>query len=65
MVTHDPSAASYADRVIFLADGHVVEEMADPTTEAVLDRMKSFDSHGRHASTDTVEPTKTLVGGDA
>ena len=42
MVTHDPGAASYADRVIFLADGHIVDEMADPTAERVLDRMKWF-----------------------
>jgi putative ABC transport system ATP-binding protein len=42
MVTHDPSAASYADRVIFLADGKVVDEMRDPTAERVLDRMKRF-----------------------
>jgi putative ABC transport system ATP-binding protein len=37
MVTHDPNAASYADRVIFLADGHVVDELAS-TAEAVLTR---------------------------
>jgi putative ABC transport system ATP-binding protein len=42
MVTHDPVAASYADRVIFLADGRVVDEMLDPTSERVLDRMKRF-----------------------
>jgi putative ABC transport system ATP-binding protein len=42
MVTHDPIAASYADRVVFLADGRVVDEMADPTSERVLDRMKSL-----------------------
>ncbi|MFI5041964.1 MAG: ABC transporter ATP-binding protein [Acidimicrobiales bacterium] len=40
MVTHDPGAASYADRVVFLADGRVVDEMADPTAERVLDHMK-------------------------
>ncbi|WP_051467011.1 ABC transporter ATP-binding protein [Actinomadura oligospora] len=40
MVTHDPVAASYADRVLFLADGRVVEEMADPSAEKVLERMK-------------------------
>ncbi|WP_432938942.1 ABC transporter ATP-binding protein [Kribbella sp. CA-253562] len=40
MVTHDPNAAAYADRVLFLADGHVVDEMADPTAAAVLDFMK-------------------------
>jgi putative ABC transport system ATP-binding protein len=42
MVTHDPVAASYADRVIFLADGKVVDEMLEPTAERVLDRMKHF-----------------------
>jgi putative ABC transport system ATP-binding protein len=40
MVTHDPVAASYADRVIFLADGRIVDEMADPTADRVLDRLK-------------------------
>ena len=40
MVTHDATAASYADRVIFLADGHVVDEMHTPTAEDVLDYMK-------------------------
>jgi putative ABC transport system ATP-binding protein len=43
MVTHDPNAASYADRVIFLADGAVVDELADPTAEGVLDKLKSLD----------------------
>ena len=42
MVTHDPNAAAYADRVIFLADGKVVDEMAEPTAERVLDRMKGL-----------------------
>ena len=42
MVTHDPVAASYADRIVFLDDGAIVSEMFDPTPEAVLDRMKSF-----------------------
>jgi putative ABC transport system ATP-binding protein len=44
MVTHDPVAAAYADRVIFLADGQVVDELADPTAETVLDTMKRLDS---------------------
>ena len=44
MVTHDPNAASYADRVIFLADGRVVTELRDPTAEGVLDTMKRLDS---------------------
>ena len=42
MVTHDAVAASYADRVLFLADGRVVDEMHEPTAERVLDRMKQF-----------------------
>ncbi|MEU8889477.1 ABC transporter ATP-binding protein [Streptomyces sp. NPDC048442] len=47
MVTHDPVAASYADRVIFLADGRIVDEMRHPTADLVLDRMKAFDGRGR------------------
>jgi putative ABC transport system ATP-binding protein len=39
MVTHDPGAAAYADRVVFLVDGAIVEELAAPTREAVLDVM--------------------------
>jgi putative ABC transport system ATP-binding protein len=42
MVTHDPVAASYASRVVFLADGRIVDEMADPTAENVLERLKHF-----------------------
>jgi putative ABC transport system ATP-binding protein len=40
MVTHDPIAAAYTDRVIFLADGKVVDELRDPTSDAVLEKMK-------------------------
>ncbi|MCQ8768814.1 ABC transporter ATP-binding protein [Streptomyces telluris] len=57
MVTHDPVAASYADRVVFLADGRIVDEMRAPTADAVLDRMRllpggnprtpAFDAKGR------------------
>jgi putative ABC transport system ATP-binding protein len=43
MVTHDPNAASYADRVIFLADGQIVDELTAPTADAVLDRLKRLD----------------------
>jgi putative ABC transport system ATP-binding protein len=43
MVTHDPSAAAYADRVVFLGDGRIVDEMAGPTADRVLDRMKSLE----------------------
>ena len=42
MVTHDPNAAGYADRAIFLADGKIVDEMEEPTAARVLDRMKRF-----------------------
>jgi putative ABC transport system ATP-binding protein len=42
MVTHDPVAAAYADRVVFLADGRIVDEMLEPSAERVLDRMKRF-----------------------
>ncbi len=42
MVTHDPVAASYADRVVFLSDGHIVDEMREPTADAVLDYMKNL-----------------------
>ena len=40
MVTHDPTAASFADRVVFLVDGRIVDELHDPTPDAVLDTMK-------------------------
>jgi putative ABC transport system ATP-binding protein len=42
MVTHDPTAASYSDNALFLADGRIVDEMAEPSAERVLDRMKRF-----------------------
>ena len=42
MVTHDPVAASYADRAVFLADGHIVDELTDPTADSVLDRMRTL-----------------------
>ncbi len=40
MVTHDPLAAAHADRVVFIADGRIVEEMASPTSDGILDVMK-------------------------
>ena len=43
MVTHDAHAASYADRVVFLADGELVDELIDPDATQILDRMKSFE----------------------
>ena len=42
MVTHDPKAASYADRVVFLVDGRIANEMRDPTSDGVLDHMKTL-----------------------
>jgi putative ABC transport system ATP-binding protein len=47
MVTHDPVAASYADRVVYLADGRVVDELAHPTADDVLDRMMRFSGENR------------------
>jgi len=44
MVTHDPVAASYADRVVFLADGRVAGELGQPTPQSVLDRMTTLGS---------------------
>ncbi|HKI29828.1 MAG TPA: ABC transporter ATP-binding protein [Actinomycetota bacterium] len=43
MVTHDASAASFADRIVFLGDGKIVDEMVEPTTERILDRLKSLE----------------------
>jgi putative ABC transport system ATP-binding protein len=40
MVTHDPNAAGYADRVVFLADGRIVDDLPDPSADTVIDRMK-------------------------
>jgi putative ABC transport system ATP-binding protein len=47
MVTHDPAAAAYSDRVIFLSDGQVVDELDQPTADLVLDRMRRLDRPGR------------------
>ena len=43
IVTHEPHAAAYADRVVFLADGRIVDELRDPPAESVLDRMKALE----------------------
>jgi putative ABC transport system ATP-binding protein len=42
MVTHDPVAAAYADRVVFLADGRIVGELANPTVKSVIDRIEQL-----------------------
>ncbi|HZY76387.1 MAG TPA: ABC transporter ATP-binding protein [Jatrophihabitantaceae bacterium] len=44
IVTHDPRAAAYADRVLFLADGRIVDELRSPTADTVLDYMKNLES---------------------
>jgi len=44
MVTHEPIAAAYADRILFLADGEIVDEMTAPTAERVLDELKHLDT---------------------
>ncbi|NJP82526.1 ABC transporter ATP-binding protein, partial [Streptomyces sp. AA8] len=43
MVTHDPAAAAYTDRVVFLADGRITDELHRPDADQILDRMKRFD----------------------
>ncbi len=53
MVTHDPHGASYADRVVFLADGNVVDELAAPTADTVLEHMRTLGSGTGGGSTDT------------
>ncbi|MFF1797538.1 ABC transporter ATP-binding protein [Kitasatospora sp. NPDC058263] len=47
MVTHDPAAAAHADRVVFLADGRLTDELLAPTAETVLDRMRRLDTGAR------------------
>ena len=59
MVTHDPVAASYADRVVFLADGRFVDEMYRPTAEAVAARMTRLGAW----DDENVEPCSALSGG--
>jgi putative ABC transport system ATP-binding protein len=44
MVTHDPVAASYADRIVFLADGRITDQLTDPTPDAVVDHMRRLGS---------------------
>jgi putative ABC transport system ATP-binding protein len=44
IVTHDPRAAGYADRVLFLADGRIVDELRSPSADAVFDRMKTLEN---------------------
>ena len=48
MVTHDPAAAAYADRALFLADGRIVDDVDRPTADTVLDRMRRLDVQPMH-----------------
>ncbi len=43
IVTHDPRAASYADRVVFLSDGNIVDELYEPTADSIIDMMKNLE----------------------
>jgi putative ABC transport system ATP-binding protein len=45
MVTHDPTAAAYADRVVFIADGRIVHDMSSPTADGIIDQMKQIGGH--------------------
>ncbi len=47
MVTHDPGAASWTDRVVFLADGRIVTELREPTPDLILETMKDIDSNAQ------------------
>lgn len=54
MVTHNPTDASYADRILFLADGRIVDELRGATADDVLDRMKQLDTDAESADDDSV-----------
>jgi putative ABC transport system ATP-binding protein len=61
MVTHDPGAAAHSDLVLFLADGRIVDEMEQPTAEAVLERMRLFS--GAAPRTPGLDVGRALVDG--
>ena len=42
MVTHDPTAAAYASRVVFLSDGRIIDEIREPTAQAILEKMRGL-----------------------
>ncbi|MET8752710.1 ABC transporter ATP-binding protein [Streptomyces sp. NPDC004667] len=64
MVTHDPVAAAHADEVVFLADGRLVDRMAAPTADRVLDRLKAFDTSGTSGTLDTRTAPDTRAATD-
>ena len=53
MVSHDPVAAAYADRIVFLTDGHVADEMVNPTASAVLDHLKELSEASHRPAAET------------
>jgi putative ABC transport system ATP-binding protein len=59
MVTHDPLAASYAGRVVFLADGHLIDELARPTVDAVAERMLRLGASAERPR----QPASSVPGG--
>jgi putative ABC transport system ATP-binding protein len=59
MVTHDPSAASYADRVLYLADGHLVDDMAKPTAEQIMERIQRFSAGVPQQRSDSAASRRT------
>jgi putative ABC transport system ATP-binding protein len=65
MVTHDANAASYADAVIFLADGRIVDQIVNPTAEVVLDRMKSLDTVSQTGDVSLSKPDAHDAGAGA
>jgi putative ABC transport system ATP-binding protein len=62
MVTHDPAAASYSQRVVFLADGRVVGTLDQPTPHAVLDRMRALGEPQASGATGPAVPDKPVPG---
>ncbi len=63
MVTHDAHAASYAHRVLFLADGRLVGEIVDPSAAEVLDALRDLGAKGRDRSQSLVGAADAPVGG--
>jgi putative ABC transport system ATP-binding protein len=61
MVTHDPTAAAYADAVVFLADGRIVDELPRPTAASVLDRLKSLEAPAAATPTPATTPVPTAA----
>ncbi len=63
MVTHDPVGASFADRVVFLADGNVVDELASPTADTVLEHMRTLATPAAAGTPTPADTSTTGIGG--